>query len=160
MKKKKEDNDEEPRRRRRRSNSSSSSSRMRRGEIERGKEVLKQTWKIKKSFTHLDLATDKTRQDRRRKKITTYLSRIRTRTLVGTHRLARQRNQANKPLNHPLPQKRSILLKSSAKSHHPTRVYICARVRNAPDYYYITQRATTPTTNCGSPNRCMITKQI
>ncbi|GFO18772.1 hypothetical protein PoB_004527700 [Plakobranchus ocellatus] len=59
---------------------------------------------IKKTFANLDLATDKTRQDRRREKMTTCLSRIRTRTLVGTHRLARQRNQANKPLNHPLPQ--------------------------------------------------------
>ncbi|GFO39311.1 hypothetical protein PoB_006581600 [Plakobranchus ocellatus] len=48
---------------------------------------------MKKTFTHLDLATDKARQDRRRQKITICLSRIRTRTLVGTHRLARQRNQ-------------------------------------------------------------------
>ncbi|GFO22588.1 hypothetical protein PoB_004909300 [Plakobranchus ocellatus] len=85
---------------------------------------------IKKSFTHLDPATHKSKQDRRREKITTFLSRIRTRTLVGTHHLARQRNQANKPLNHPLPQKGSILLKSSAKSLHPTRVYFCARRTN------------------------------
>ncbi|GFO25475.1 hypothetical protein PoB_005198000 [Plakobranchus ocellatus] len=62
-------------------------------------------------------------------------------------------------LSHPLPQKMESFDLVHSPSHSIRLEYLC-QSGNPPDYYYITERATTLTTNGGSPERCMITKQI